>query len=274
MARLKNALLLAGGTGTRLRPLTDVLPKCLMPINGKPLLEIWLDQLFGAGFETVVVNTHYLAGLVEKYVETSAHAGRVILDHEPELLGTAGTLMKHAPRFKGEPLLFAHADNLSVFDVAAFGQKHAARQDGILMTMMTFDAEIPQQAGIVELDGEGRVVAFHEKKQNPPGRLANAAVYVVEPAVAEIAASLGREVLDFSTEVMPLLIGRIQTFHNGIYHRDIGTPESLAMAQFEYPMVAQAGGAKLWQDARLADAFREAVATAFRRGGSEQGDGK
>ena len=79
--------------------------------------------------------------------------------------------------------------------------------------------------------------------------------------------------LDFSTEVMPLLIGRIQTFHNGIYHRDIGTPESLAMAQFEYPMVARAGRAKLWQDARLADAFREAVATAFRRGGSEQGDG-
>jgi mannose-1-phosphate guanylyltransferase len=263
MASLKNALLLAGGTGTRLRPLTDVLPKCLMPINGKPLLEIWLDELYGAGFETIVVNTHYLAGIVETYIEESPYAGRVILDHEPVLLGTAGTLLKHAPRFADGPLLFAHADNLSVFDVAAFGRKHEARARDILMTMMTFEADVPQQAGIVELDAEGRVIAFHEKQPNPPGRLANAAVYIIEPEVAEIAADLGREVLDFSTEVMPLLIGCIQTFHNGLYHRDIGTPESLAMAQFEYPLIVRSG---IWADPDLAKAFGKAVAAAFGRG--------
>jgi mannose-1-phosphate guanylyltransferase len=271
MASLKNALLLAGGTGTRLRPLTDVLPKCLMPIDGKPLLEIWLDQLCSAGFETIVVNTHYLADIVEAYVGTSPYADRIILDHEPVLLGTAGTLLKHARRFEGGPLLFAHADNLSVFDVSAFAQMHARRAGDILMTMMTFEADAPQQVGIVELDAENRVIAFHEKKPNPPGRLANAAVYIVEPEVAEKAASLNLEILDFSTEVMPLLIGRIQTFHNGLYHRDIGTPESLAMAQFEYPLVARASRPALWPNPELALAFRKAVAAAFGRGNETGG---
>ena len=245
MPMLTQALLVAGGVGSRLRPLTDVLPKCLMPICGRPLLSIWLDQLIGAGFQRIVVNTHHHAALVTAYIQASGYADHVVLDHEPTLLGTAGTLLKHAPSFGAEPVLFAHADNLSIFEVATFARRHASRPSDIVMTMMTFESDTPSQCGIVEQDDAGRVIAFHEKSVDPPGNLANAASYIVGPEVAATAATLGRPIVDFSTEVIPRLLGRIQTFHNPLYHRDIGTPWSLAQAQFDYPIALAASGKSL-----------------------------
>jgi len=245
MTALTQALLVAGGVGLRLRPLTDVLPKCLLPIGGRPLLGIWLDQLVSSGFQRIVVNTHHHAELVTDYVRSCGYDDRVILAHEPTLLGTAGTLLKHAPSFGAQSIFFAHADNLSIFKVEAFAQRHACRRGDVVMTMMTFETDAPRQCGIVEQDVDGLVVAFHEKQADPPGNLANAAIYIVDPAVAETAARLGREIVDFSTDVIPLLLGRVQTFHNPIYHRDIGTPESLALAQFDYPMALAAAGKPL-----------------------------
>jgi mannose-1-phosphate guanylyltransferase len=99
---------------------------------------------------------------------------------------------------------------------------------------MTFDTDAPQSCGIVELDTDGVVQAFHEKVANPPGTRANAAVYIFEPSVVDYIASLEKEFCDISTEVLPNFIGRIQTFHNTDYHRDIGTLESLAMAELEF----------------------------------------
>ena len=79
------------------------------------------------------------------------------------------------------------------------------------------------------------VLQFHEKVPNPPGDLANAAVYILEPSVVSFLASLDKPVIDFSTEVLPRYLGRIATFHNDCYHRDIGTVQSLLTAQFEFP---------------------------------------
>jgi mannose-1-phosphate guanylyltransferase len=104
--------------------------------------------------------------------------------------------------------------------------------------MMTFRTDQPSACGIVELDTDGVVRAFHEKVENPPGNLANGAVYVLGPEVVDYIASLGKEVIDFSTEVLPHYMGRINTFLNNIYHRDIGNLDSLALAQVEYPRAA------------------------------------
>ncbi len=101
--------------------------------------------------------------------------------------------------------------------------------------MMTFNTTEPEACGIVELDERGLVRAFHEKVKNPPGDLANAAVYILSPSVMDFLTGLGKEVIDFSTEVLPHFMGRINVFHNEIYHRDIGTVESLLIAQNEYP---------------------------------------
>ncbi len=228
------ALLLAAGLGTRLRPLTDTIPKCLVPIHGKPLLWYWITMLKDGGVYPILVNLHYFADKVVDYIEKSGFKDFVYAVHEEKLLGTAGTLFKNRDFFGTEPLMLVHADNLSKFDVKAFVERHQNRPSGCEITMMTFHTPTPESCGIVELDDRGVVQAFHEKVSNPPGNLANGAVYILDPSIFPFLESLKKEVIDFSTEVLPHYIGRIYTFHNDIYHRDIGTMKSYEMALKEF----------------------------------------
>ena len=232
---VRSALLLAAGLGTRLRPLTDVLPKCLVPIRGRPLLEYWLRSLTDAGVEQIVINTHYRADLVQKYVALSPWAGQVTLVHEPSLLGTGGTVLANRHRLRGGPFLLAHADNLSLFDLGDFVGAHASRPPLAVLTMMTFTTDTPGSCGIVTTDTSGLVNGFFEKVANPPGNRANAAVYICEQGVADVVAALGKPVVDLSTEVLPELLGRMWTWHNERYHRDIGSLASWRAAQRDFP---------------------------------------
>lgn len=229
------ALLLAAGLGTRLRPITDTLPKCLVEIHGRPLLDYWVELLSRGGIDHILVNLHFLPERVKSYLDTCGYPVNITTVYEEELLGTGGTLLKNREFFAGEPAMLIHADNLSLFDVRAFIQRFASREEFVEMTMMTFRTDAPETCGIVELDADGLVQAFHEKVRNPPTNLANGAVYILAPAVIEFIAGLGKEKVDFSTEVLPNFIGRINTFHNSTYHRDIGTVESLLAARSEYP---------------------------------------
>jgi len=228
------ALLLAAGLGTRLKPITDHLPKCLVPIHGKPLLEYWLDMLLPNGIDRVLVNTHYLPDAVRAFVAGSSWRDSIDMVHEDQLLGTGGTVQRNRDFLAGGPFMVVHADNLTRFDVGAFIRAHANRPAGVDLTMMTFDTDVPQSCGIVELDEREVVIRFHEKIAHPPSNHANAAVYIFEPSVIDFLASLGKEVIDISTEVLPRYLGRILAFHNSDYHRDIGTPESLAQAEREF----------------------------------------
>jgi mannose-1-phosphate guanylyltransferase len=228
------ALLLAAGFGTRLRPITDQIPKCLVPICGKPLLGYWLDLLLPNGVDRVLVNTHYLPGAVQSYVAASPWRDSIDMVHEDELVGTGGTILRNRDFFRNEPFIVAHADNLTRFDTRGFIEAHARRSIGAEITMMTFDTDMPQTCGIVEQDERCIVTAFHEKSVSPPGIRANAAVYIFEPSVIDFLAGIGREVIDLSLEVLPHYLGRIRTFHNADYHRDIGTPESLACAERDF----------------------------------------
>lgn len=262
------ALLLAAGVGSRLRPLTDVVPKCLMPICGRPLLGIWLDMLTAADFSPIVVNTHHHAGLVQAYLARSPHRARIVVAHEPVLLGTGGTLAANHAALGDGPVLLAHADNLSAFDPRAFAAAFAARPTASVLTMMTFDTDAPQTCGIIETGATGLVEAFHEKVANPPGTRANAAVYMLGSAVCSLVQDGGTATADLSTGVLPRLLGRMDTFHNATYHRDIGTPESFLRAQIEYPLRAglPAAPPDPWfglmteQDGTLARAFAVALA--------------
>src|SRR5260370_29582133 len=107
------ALLLAAGIGSRLLPITAKTPKCLVAINGRPLLDYWLELLFGAGIERVLINTHWLAGEVSAFVKASRWVSRIDLVHESELLGTGGTALANRQWFHGQPFMLAHADNLT-----------------------------------------------------------------------------------------------------------------------------------------------------------------
>jgi mannose-1-phosphate guanylyltransferase len=232
------ALLLAGGFGTRLRPLTDHTPKCLVPIAGRPLLDYWLETLSKAGIDRILINTHYLAKQVVSFCENSRFSHLIDLVHEPELLGTAGTLRANRSYFDNK-ILLAHADNFTIFDANAFSDAHRRRNSQCLATLMTFTTDTPSSCGIVELDQQGVMINYHEKVANPPGNKANAAVLLLEQACLDWL-DQKPEASDFCKDIVPLGMNKIQTFHNDVYHRDIGTPESFQQANLDYLKLTQA----------------------------------
>lgn len=228
------AILLAAGYGTRLMPITKNTPKCMVKVNGIPLISYWLELLKGQEIDHILINTHYLANIVEDYCMNSLFSKKIVLSYEEELLGTGGTIFANKDFFDDAPFLIAHADNLTNFDLRAFINAHRERPEGAEMTMMTFNTDDPQSCGILELNSSGVVIKMHEKIKKPRGCLANAAVYIVERSVLDFIVEIGKKKLDFSTEVIPKFINKIYTFHNTIYHRDIGTIESLNKANEEY----------------------------------------
>jgi len=224
------AILLAAGLGTRLRPITDVIPKCLVPIKGQPLLEIWLERLNQAGIGPILINTHYLPRQVEDFLNTSVYHKQVQLVNEINLLGTAGTLINNLDFFQEEEGLLIHADNYCLADLVAFQEAHLNRPEECVITMMTFRAERPSACGIVELDNRGVVIALYEKVAQPPGNLANGAIYILSVELLEALRTDLNYVTDFSTEVLPRLIGRIYTYETSAVFFDIGTPKAYAQA--------------------------------------------
>jgi len=214
------ALLLAAGEGRRLRPLTETVPKCMVPIGGQPLLDYWFFQLFSQGIENVIINTCYLAEVVERHLQQSPWQERISVVREEELLGK-------------ETCLVAHADNLALLDLRGFLRAHSARPPGCAITMMVFQSDNPTQCGIVELDDDGVVQQFHEKVPDPPGTLANGAVYLFEPEIIDDISHSVPMATDLSTEVLPRYLGRMSVFRNDLYLRDIGTMASLDQARLD-----------------------------------------
>jgi mannose-1-phosphate guanylyltransferase len=150
------------------------------------------------------------------------------------LLGTGGTVLANRDWFGNDAFLVAHADNLTDFDVPGFIAAHRNRPPGHVMTMLGFRTDDPSSCGILELDQQNTVLAFHEKVKNPPGNLANGAVYIFEPEVIADIARTGKAVVDLSTEIIPNYMGRILCVETAGYHRDIGNPESLRRAHSEF----------------------------------------
>jgi len=219
------ALLLCAGLGTRLRPITNNIPKCLVPINGAPLLQIWLERLTAAGIGPFLVNTHYLADKVNKFVEASLFRKKIQMTFENHLLGTAGTLVRNLDFFQGEDGLLIHADNYCLADFTAFLRAHNNRPLDCLMTMMTFRTDDPSSCGIVEVDESNVVIGFHEKVEHPPGNLANGAIYIISPELLKIIETDLNYITDFSTEVLHRFKGRIFSHEISDVFLDVGTPD-------------------------------------------------
>lgn len=228
--RAPRALILAGGLGTRLRPLTDTVPKCLVPIGGRPLLDYWIDSLARAGVERARINTHYLAETVRAKIAEINSRSAIALEetYEPELLGSAGTV--HANRDLAddtEDLLIIYADNLSDVDLAQFTAFH--RGHGAPFSMLLFHAPNPRACGIATLDADATITEFVEKPDVPASDLANAGVYVVTADVFREIADLNT--FDLGFDVLPKFVGRMKGFVHDGYHRDIGNAEALAQAE-------------------------------------------
>lgn len=227
------ALLLSAGYGTRLRPITNTIPKCLVPINGKPLLQIWLENLSDVGISKFLINTHYLHKQVESFIQNSSFRDKITLVYENELLNTGGTLLKNKNFFKkNEPFMLVHADNLCFCDFEDFIRAHK-KSKKYDITMMLFETDKPRNCGIVELDENNIVQKFHEKVKNPPSNLANGAIYICNYEIFTFLSNLNKTNIDFSLEVIPKYLGKINAFLNNVYHRDIGSIQSYQKAQIE-----------------------------------------
>ena len=225
------ALLLSAGFGTRLRPLTLNIPKCLVQIKNKPILEFWLDKLESSNIESVLINTHYLHSKVEDFINKQPSRNiKIIQVYEKKLLGTAGTLLENKDFFRDSIGLLIHSDNYGKINLNDFLDAHKKRPKNCLLTMMTFNTKTPTSCGIVETDSNGVVVGFHEKVSNPPGNKANGAIFAFEPDFVNFLKYRFPNAIDFSKEILPELLGHIYTWHTNEPFLDIGSPFSLAQA--------------------------------------------
>jgi mannose-1-phosphate guanylyltransferase len=225
------AFLLAAGLGTRLRPLTDSTPKCLVRIGDSTLLDIWLDALAGVGVSEVLLNVHHLADQVRAHVDARSGPPLVRLALEPKLLGSAGTLRENRDFVAGEEMFLAiNADNLTDFDLGELITAH--RAGGAVATLSLFRTPHPSQCGIVEVH-DGLVVSFQEKPAEPRGDLANAGMYAFSPAlIDEITAEAPQ---DIGYDLLPGLVGRARAVSlGGSYFIDIGTHAALRAAREEW----------------------------------------
>jgi len=216
------AILLAGGYGTRLRPITNSIPKCLVPINGRPLLDYWLENLSESGFKSFLINTHHLPEQVKEYSLKSVYRDSIELMHEDKLLGTAGTLRENISFFGKKDGLLAHADNYCLADFNEFIEAHKQRPRECLITMMTFETKNPESCGILELNENGIVTAFYEKVENPPGNIANGAIYILSKDFLRLLENGFESARDFSKDIIPHFLGKIFTYHTSAELIDIG----------------------------------------------------
>ena len=229
------AFLLAAGIGSRLRPITDAIPKCMVSVGGRPMLDIWLDAFDQAGVNEVLINLHHLPDMVRHHLEARPGTPAVRTFFEPELLGSAGTLAANRTWVNGEEMfLVCYADNLTDFDLSSLVRAH--REHRAIATLTVFHSERPSAGGVMELDTTGTVVGFEEKPAHPVSDLVNAGMYAFHPDVLDELG--GPPPLDIGYDLLPRLVGRAKALPVEGYFRDIGTIDAYERAQREWPVRA------------------------------------
>lgn len=230
------AFLLAAGYGTRLRPITDMIPKCMVPIHGQPLLGWWFDLLRRHGVTEALVNTHYMPGPVRDFITAYNLRGSgltVYETYEPNLLGSGGTIRENRDfvRDKKE-FLICYADDLTDVDLTEFQCFHANHDS--LLSMALFRTNVPEQCGIAELDETDCITDFVEKPQQPKSNLANAGIYITDDRIFDYL-DKDKPVLDFGKDVLPRLVGQMSGWPINGYLIDVGTMENYRKANEEWP---------------------------------------
>ncbi len=234
------ALILAAGLGTRLRPITDTIPKPLVPIAGKTLLAYHLDHLRQHGVTDILINTHYLPDQIDTFVSEYQKAQpndfSISTTYEPELLGSAGTLRANRAFFEdeNEPFFVVYSDNLT--DINYTNLLAAHREQGPVATIASYFEAHPEQKGIIEYDETGLIKRFVEKPkpEQVTSNYANAGIYVVSPEIFPLLEELEESVLDFGHHVFPHLLRqdrpmRVYTMNETLL--DIGNHENYTKAQ-------------------------------------------
>ena len=224
------ALLLAAGFGSRLGDLTKATPKPLIKVGNTPILDFCLKQIVDSGVKEVLINTHYLADQIEKYLESYTTPLKISLSCEETLLGTAGTLKKHFNKLATDDFIVMHADNYFAHPMTEFVASHIKREVGNFGTLGTFETQSPENCGVLILNPDKTIREFHEKVTNPPSSLANAAIYLFTPEIEKSLFELKEEEIDISKYLIPKIMHGLSTHNFDGLFVDIGTPEGLKLA--------------------------------------------
>ncbi|MEA2402114.1 MAG: mannose-phosphate guanylyltransferase [Thermoleophilaceae bacterium] len=224
--------MLAGGEGTRLRPLTYTTPKPVMPLAGRPFLSFMLDWLRSYGVDEVILSCGFMSDGVKRVLGDIYDGMRLRYVIEGEPLGTAGPVrLAFDEGVLADRLLVLNGDVLTDMDLAAELAEH--ERTGARATLALYPVEDTSSYGVVPTDAEGRVEAFLEKAEGPtPTNLINAGAYVIERDVVE-AIPPGRAV-SFEHDIFPELVGQgLHGFAASGYWIDIGTPERYQEATWD-----------------------------------------
>jgi mannose-1-phosphate guanylyltransferase len=230
------AFLLAGGHGTRLKPLTDSTPKCLLPICGTPILQIWFDLCRQYGIDEVLINLHSHAEVVRKFIEKNKKGLNVHLFEEETLLGSAGTLLANRRWVSQETSFWVfYADVLTTVDMNQMRGFH--RGCGQVATIGVYEVPDPSSCGIVQVDDSGIVRDFVEKPEGPVGNLAFSGLMLTTPELLDAIPKISP--VDLGFHVLPKLIGRMGAYRIPDFLIDVGTLENYRTAQLTWPGVSQ-----------------------------------
>ena len=228
------AVVLAGGEGTRLKPLTYKRPKPLMPVAGRPCIEYVIRSLVASGFQEIITTTAYLSDTLIKSIGDGVdYNASILYSFEANPAGTAGAVRRVA-NFIDDTFVVAMGDILADVDFRALYDFH--KRKGGIVTIALTEVEDPTQYGIVGLDARGRIIKFKEKppKEEAFSNLANAGIYVCEPDILDFIPA--DQKFDFSKDLFPKLLSKGLVLYGqkieGTW-MDIGRPHDLWKASME-----------------------------------------
>jgi mannose-1-phosphate guanylyltransferase len=226
------AFLLAGGHGTRLRPLTDSVPKCLMPIRGKPLLDIWLDLCARSGITEILINLHAHSQSIEEHLRRSRSPVNVRVVQEDRLLGSAGTLAANRDWVGSDPAFWIlYADVLTNTNLNRMSEFHLRHNS--IATLGLYQVPDPARCGVAITDKTGVIIEFEEKPQPPRSNWVFSGLMVATPGLFDLIPPCIPA--DLAFHVLPRLLGKMRAYAIADYVLDIGTLPNYQRAQITWP---------------------------------------
>lgn len=229
------AVILVGGKGSRLRPITYHIPKALVPLRNQPFMGYLVDFLRRGGLDGAVLSMGYLPDSIQAYFAGRDDLDGFSLDYalEDRPLGTAGGLKNAEPYLDGGPLVVVNGDVLSGLDLKELISAH--RASGAKATITLTSVEDPTAYGLVEVDSNMQVSRFLEKPayDEVTTNLVNAGIYVLEPEV--LAMIPADQEVSIEREIFPELQGQgsLRAHVSSAYWRDVGTPRSYLAASHD-----------------------------------------
>lgn len=226
-------MILAAGLGTRLRPLTNTIPKPLLPVGGTPLI-IWnLLLLKRHGFQDVVINLHHLGPMIEQALGDGSKFGiRIIYSNEPVILGTGGGIKQAEPHFSGEPVVVLNADTLVEVDLEALRDFHRTR--GAAATLLLREDTDAVRWGLVEVGENHRILRITGRgRMGPPASVQRmfAGVHIFHPRLLQrVQQGVASSIIDPYVAAIERGDTILGYDHHG-YWSDIGTVERYAQAE-------------------------------------------